>query len=90
MMKKKILLIITGGIAAYKSLDLIRKFREEGCDITCILTKSGSEFVTPLSIESLSENRVETRYASIPTSSKEQLEQCIILQKGTYIIFIIV
>ena len=59
-MKKKILLIITGGIAAYKSLDLIRKFREEGCDITCILTKSGSEFVTPLSIESLSENRVYT------------------------------
>ena len=57
---KKILLIICGGIAAYKSLDLIRKFREEGCDITCILTKSGSEFVTPLSIESLSGNRVYT------------------------------
>ena len=60
MTKKKILLIITGGIAAYKSLDLIRKFREQECDITCILTKAGSEFVTPLSVESLSENKVYT------------------------------
>ena len=57
-MKKKILLIITGGIAAYKSLELIRELREENCDVTCILTKAGSEFVTPLSIESLSENKV--------------------------------
>jgi phosphopantothenoylcysteine decarboxylase/phosphopantothenate--cysteine ligase len=59
-MKKKILLIITGGIAAYKSLELIRELREENCDVTCILTKAGSEFVTPLSIESLSENKVYT------------------------------
>ena len=53
-------LIITGGIAAYKSLELIRELREENCDVTCILTKAGSEFVTPLSIESLSENKVYT------------------------------
>ena len=59
-MKKKILLIITGGIAAYKSLELIRELREENCDVTCILTKAGAEFVTPLSIESLSENKVYT------------------------------
>ena len=59
-MNKKILLIITGGIAAYKSLELIRELREENCDVTCILTKAGSEFVTPLSIESLSENKVYT------------------------------
>ncbi|SVE63231.1 uncharacterized protein METZ01_LOCUS516085, partial [marine metagenome] len=57
---KKILLIITGGIAAYKSLELIRGFKEKDCDVTCVLTKSGSEFVTPLSIESLSENKVYT------------------------------
>ena len=55
---KKILLIITGGIAAYKSLELIRGFKDKGCDVTCILTKSGSEFVTPLSVESLSQNKV--------------------------------
>jgi phosphopantothenoylcysteine decarboxylase / phosphopantothenate---cysteine ligase len=55
---KKILLIITGGIAAYKSLELIRGLKENGCDVTCVLTKSGSEFVTPLSVESLSGNKV--------------------------------
>ena len=57
---KKILLIITGGIAAYKSLDTIRGLKEKGCDVTCVLTKSGSEFVTPLSLESLSGNKVYT------------------------------
>ena len=57
---RKILLIITGGIAAYKSLDTIRGLKEQGCDVTCILTKSGSEFVTPLSLESLSGNKVYT------------------------------
>ena len=57
---KKILLIITGGIAAYKSLDVIRGLKDRGHDITCVLTKSGSEFVTPLSLESLSGNKVYT------------------------------
>ncbi len=57
---KKILLIITGGIAAYKSLETIRGLIEEGCNVTCVLTKSGSEFVTPLSVESLSGNKVYT------------------------------
>ena len=46
-MIKSILLIITGGIAAYKSLELIRKLKERNIDVTCVLTKSGSEFVTP-------------------------------------------
>jgi phosphopantothenoylcysteine decarboxylase/phosphopantothenate--cysteine ligase len=57
---KKVLLIITGGIAAYKSLEIIRGLKTNNIDVTCILTKSGSEFVTPLSIESLSENKVYT------------------------------
>ena len=57
---RKILLIITGGIAAYKSLDTIRGLKEQGCDVTCVQTKSGSEFVTPLSLESLSGNKVYT------------------------------
>ena len=50
---KKILIIITGGIAAYKTLDLIRKLSKLNCEIKTILTKSGKEFVTPLSIASL-------------------------------------
>jgi phosphopantothenoylcysteine decarboxylase/phosphopantothenate--cysteine ligase len=57
---KKVLLIITGGIAAYKSLEIIRGLKASNIDVACILTKSGSEFVTPLSIESLSENKVYT------------------------------
>ena len=54
---KKILLIITGGIAAYKSLDLIRQIKKAGAYVQCILTKAGAEFVTPLSVSALSENK---------------------------------
>ena len=46
---KKILLVIGGGISAYKALDLIRLFRKSDVEIKTILTKSGKEFVTPLS-----------------------------------------
>ena len=45
---KHILLMIGGGIAAYKTLELVRLIRKEGGKVTCILTKAGSEFVTPL------------------------------------------
>ena len=55
---KKILLIIGGGISAYKSLDLIRLLQRKGSSIKVILTKSGKKFVTSLSISSLSKNRV--------------------------------
>lgn len=50
---KHILLIIGGGIAAYKSLDLIRRLRERGAKVTPVLTRAGEEFVTPLSVSSL-------------------------------------
>ena len=55
---KKILLIITGGIAAYKTLDLIRSFVSQNIEVKTILTKTAEEFVTPLSISSLSKNKV--------------------------------
>ncbi len=55
---KKILLIICGGIAAYKSLETIRILKKNGCEIKTILTKSSKEFVTPLSITSLSKGKV--------------------------------
>ena len=55
---KKILLIICGGIAAYKSLETIRILKKNGCEIKTILTKSSKEFVTPLSITSLSQGKV--------------------------------
>ena len=50
---KNILLIISGGIAAYKSLDLIRRVRERGASVTPVMTQAASEFVTPLSVSAL-------------------------------------
>lgn len=55
---KRILLIIGGGIAAFKSLDLIRRLREQGAEVTPVLTRAGSEFVTPLSVSALAGRRV--------------------------------
>ncbi len=55
---KRILLVIAGGIAAYKCLDLIRRLRERGCAVRAILTKAGSEFVTPLSVQALTGDTV--------------------------------
>ena len=58
MLGKRVLLIIGGGIAAYRSLELIRRLRERGCLVSTCLTKSGREFVTPLSVSALSEQKV--------------------------------
>jgi len=55
---KRILLIIGGGIAAYKSLELIRRLRERGADVTPVLTRAGVEFVTPLSVSALAGTKV--------------------------------
>ena len=66
--KKKIILIIGGGIAAYKSLDLIRLLKKQECEIKVVLTDSGAKFVTPLSISSLSQNKV---YQNIFDSDNE-------------------
>ena len=54
---KRILIIIGGGIAAYKCLDLIRLLKKNNNEIKTILTKSGKEFVTPLSITTLTKNK---------------------------------
>ncbi|ARE82733.1 bifunctional phosphopantothenoylcysteine decarboxylase/phosphopantothenate synthase [Roseovarius sp. TM1035] len=55
---KRILLIIGGGIAAYKTLDLIRRLRERGAMVTPVLTRAGAEFVTPLSVSALAGRKV--------------------------------
>lgn len=57
---KRILLIVGGGIAAYKTLDLIRRLRERGAAVTPVLTRAGAEFVTPLSISALAGEKVFT------------------------------
>jgi phosphopantothenoylcysteine decarboxylase / phosphopantothenate---cysteine ligase len=57
---KRILLIVGAGIAAYKSLELVRRLKERGASVRAILTKGGAEFVTPLSLAVLTEQRVFT------------------------------
>ncbi len=56
----KILLVVGGGIAAYKSCELVRLIRKGGGDVTCVVTKGGQQFVTPMSLAALSENQVYT------------------------------
>src|SRR5580704_13655274 len=58
--QKQILLIIGGGIAAYKSLDLIRRLQDRGAQVRCILTAAAQRFVTPLAAGALSGDRAYT------------------------------
>jgi phosphopantothenoylcysteine decarboxylase/phosphopantothenate--cysteine ligase len=67
---KRVLLIIAGGIAAYKSLELIRRLRERGCAVRAILTKGGAEFVTPLSVQALTEDKVYRDLFSLTDESE--------------------
>lgn len=62
---KHILLIIGGGIAAYKSSELIRLIRKAGMTVRCVLTDSGAQFVTPMTLAALSENEVHTTLWSL-------------------------
>lgn len=67
---RSVLLIISGGIAAYKSLELIRLLKKEGADVRVILTKGGEQFVTPLSVSALAENPVYTDLWSLKDESE--------------------
>ncbi|TAJ84401.1 MAG: bifunctional phosphopantothenoylcysteine decarboxylase/phosphopantothenate--cysteine ligase CoaBC [Reyranella sp.] len=67
---KRILLIVAGGIAAFKSLDLIRRLRERGASVRCVLTEAGAKFVTPLSLQALTEDRVYSDMFSLTDESE--------------------
>ncbi|HST75802.1 MAG TPA: bifunctional phosphopantothenoylcysteine decarboxylase/phosphopantothenate--cysteine ligase CoaBC [Acetobacteraceae bacterium] len=67
---KRVLLIVAGGIAAFKSLELIRLLRARGCAVTCVLTQAGAKFVTPLSLQALSESRVYADLFSLTDESE--------------------
>jgi phosphopantothenoylcysteine decarboxylase/phosphopantothenate--cysteine ligase len=67
---KRVLLIISGGIAAYKALELIRLLRRHGCGVTCVLTENGGQFVTPLSLQALSESKVYSELFSLTDESE--------------------
>lgn len=58
--RPRILLVVGGGIAAYKACELVRLIRKAGGDVTCVITKGGQQFVTPLALAALSENQVYT------------------------------
>ena len=67
---KRILLIVTGGIAAYKCLDLIRRLRAERASVRCVLTRGGANFVTPLSLATLSGETVYSDLFSLTEESE--------------------
>ena len=67
---RKILLIVTGGIACYRSLDLIRKLQELGSTVECILTKSSLEFVNQITFESLLGKKVHSNLFSLSEEKK--------------------
>ena len=58
---RRILLIVGGGIAAYKALDLIRRLRDRGAAVRPLLTESAQEFITPLTLQALSGHKVHTQ-----------------------------
>ena len=70
LLNKKILLIICGGISAYKSLEIIRGLKKNNAEVKTILTKSAKEFVTPLSITSLSQEKVYEDMFSVENESE--------------------
>lgn len=67
---KRILLVVAGGIAAFKSLDLIRRLRERGASVRCVLTEAGAKFVTPLSLQALTEDKVYSDMFSLTDESE--------------------
>ena len=67
---KRVLLVISGGIAAYKTLELIRRLRERAAGVRCVLTAGGAQFVTPLSLAALSGNPVHSALFSLTEESE--------------------
>src|SRR5207237_1091879 len=67
---RRICLTIAGGIAAYKSLELIRRLREQGAAVRCVMTEAARQFITPLSVASLSEDKVYGELWSLTDESE--------------------
>ena len=83
---KKILLIITGGIACYKSLDVIRRLQDKGADINCILTDSAKEFVNTITFESLLGKKI---FSNLFSLSQEKEMNHIKLANEMDVIFVV-
>jgi len=87
LVNKRILLGITGGIAAYKTPDLVRRLRESGAEVRCVLTRAAREFVAPLSLHAVSDHPVytnlhgDTATHELPAASTEQAMEHISLAR---------
>jgi len=80
---KTILLVISGGIGAYKSLELIRLLKKSGAQIRCILTKGGEQFVTPLSVSALCEHQAYTDLWSLKDEQAPNQDESLNTIKNT-------
>ncbi len=85
LLRKNILLVVTGSIAAYKVGDLIERLREEGARVTCVMTESAKQFVTPLVLRAISGERVyheffatDTPYGVLHTSLAEETDMVLV------------
>ena len=69
LLNKRILLGVTGGIAAYKSAELVRLLQEQGCEVKVVMTKAATEFITPLTLQALSQNPVHIDLLDVESES---------------------
>ena len=67
--RHEVVLGVTGSIGAYKAADLVRRLREQGCGVTCVLTKEAVQFITPLTLQALSERKVYAELFSLEESA---------------------
>lgn len=70
LLNKKILLGVSGGIAAYKACDIIRRLRDQGADVQVVMTKAATQFITPFTLQTLSGHEVHTELFSLDLESK--------------------
>ena len=69
LMNKRVLLGVTGGIAAYKSAELIRRLQDQGAQVRVVMTLASTEFITPLTLQALSQHPVHTELLDAETES---------------------
>src|ERR1700742_1243870 len=67
---KRILLVIAGGIAAFKAQELVRLLRKRDASVRCVLTEAGAKFVTPMALQALTEDKVYTELFSLTDESE--------------------
>ena len=69
MAGREVVLGVSGSIGAYKAADLVRRLKEQGCAVTCVMTKEAAHFITPLTLQALSERKVYTELFGLEESA---------------------